>query len=320
MKLYLKKIIYKIVKIITKPILKFIREEFHEDIRAQEIFTSSRFEQIKEVQYKLAERQHFIEEQLSDYITFNITKAPFTLISNGLIDSKSYLQKTLNDSDFSYTELKADYDDGGLYFLFEKLFRGSESEIYQRQSYYLEYIQKTYQKINKTNDAYFLDFGSGRSEFLKVLKDSNIPAKGVDSSKLNSDIALKKGFSVINDDGLNYLNSIPDNSLYGITMFQVAEHIQYDPLKKIIKTAYNKIMPGGVLLIETVNPSCDYSMRYFYLDPTHIRPYPPETIKFLCEWEGFIESTLIFYQPVKTNYRQGDFTNYIGYAHICYKQ
>lgn len=300
---------------LSKPILKYLREEIAENLKAQEIFTTSRFEQIKEVQFKLAERQHLLEDQLSDYVSLTTTKAPFTLVSNGLIDSKSYLQKSLENSEFSYDSLKKQYDESGLYYLFEKLFRGPEEDIYQRQSYYLKYIQETYQKLNGKG-TFFLDFGSGRSEFLKILKDNNIPAKGVDSSKLNADLAQKNGFLVTNDDGLNYLNSIPDNSLYGVTMFQVAEHIPYEALKIIIKVAHQKIIPGGIFLIETVNPSCDYSMRYFYLDPTHIRPYPPETIKFLCEWEGFNESTLLFYQPVKNNCRPGDFTNYIGYAYI----
>lgn len=316
----------KVVKIILSPVLNKIssyflnqlRSEFTELTKAQEIFTNSRFEQIKEVQFKLSEQQQLINELLRNHINFSSEKVSNTLISNGLIDSKSYLQKALEDKEFTLEYLKNKYGEDGWYYLFEKLFRGSEKQIYERQSFYLNYISETYAKIKKTN-SFFLDFGSGRSEFLQLLKNNEIPAKGVDSNKLNTELAQKKDLSVIHDDGLNYLKSIPDNSLYGITMFQVAEHIPYDALKEIISLSYKKILPGGIFLIETVNPSCDFAMRYFYLDPTHIRPYPPETLKFSCEWEGFKDCSIIFYEPDKQHHRSGDFTNYIGYALLGYK-
>lgn len=242
------------------------------------------------------------------------------LISNGLIDEESYLEKSLENEKMSVLDFKNKYDEDGWYFLFEKLFRGSEEEIAKRQSFYIGYVQECHRLLaSKNKEGYVLDFGSGKGEFLTLLSQSGIPGKGVDTNCLNTEYVRKKGLDAICEDGIKYLENIKDNELFGITTFQVAEHLEFSTLKKFLQLAYQKIMPGGIIIIETVNPSCIYSLQYFYLDPTHIRPHPPETLRFYSEWLGFKKIKIAYYIPVNSEVPKEDTSNYMGYALIGYK-
>lgn len=304
-----------------KFLIEPVRNELHIRMKNEEVFTQGRFEQIKEVVFKISDKQ----QEIIDYVGITRMREPTqidceTFISNGLIDVDSYIEKALEGETYNLAFLKNKYGEDGFYYLFEKLFRGSEQEIARRQSFYLQYIKNCFATVSKTNKSgHFLDFGSGRGEFLSLLNSSQIPAIGVDTSRMNCDLSLQKGFKVFCEDGLSFLEKQPDESLFGLTMFQVAEHIDYSALKTIIHLVYKKLMPGGMILIETVNPSCEYAMKYFYLDPTHVRPYPPETLRVCSEWEGFVNMKIIYYTPTNKKWPVEDTTNYVGYALIGYK-
>ena len=241
-------------------------------------------------------------------------------ISNGLIDADSYLHLSMQNEVGGWSEFKTRYGDDGWYFLYEKIFRGSEEEITKRQNKYVVYLQNCYSTLkNRNEQGYFLDFGSGRGEFLSLLTKKNIPARGVDANHLHIEHAAKKGVDAICIDGISYLKKVKNNALFGITMFQVAEHLEFQMLKNFVNISFRKIMPGGIILIETTNPSCVRAMQHFYLDPSHVRPYPPELLKFHLEWEGFIEVKVIFYMPVFEIRPAEDCTNYVGYALVGYK-
>lgn len=249
-----------------------------------------------------------------------LKKEDLTYFSNGFINADAYLALALANENSGLAEIKSKYGEDGWYFLFEKIFRGSEEEISRRQEIYMDYLQTCYLSLKTDHQqGYFLDFGSGRGEFLSLLDKKGIPARGVDTNGLNIEYVSTKGLDVTCIDGLSYLKAIKSDSLFGITMFQVAEHLEFGMLKEFIGLAYEKIIPGGMVLIETVNPSCIRAMQYFYVDPSHVRPYPPELLKFHAEWVGFVNVKIIFYMPVFDTCPEADQSNYIGYALIGYK-
>jgi hypothetical protein len=47
------------------------------------------------------------------------------------------------------------------------------------------------------------------------------------------------------------------------------------------------VRPGGVLLVETVNPHCLPALKGFWLDTTHQHPLFPEVVLTLCRIAGF---------------------------------
>jgi O-antigen chain-terminating methyltransferase len=54
----------------------------------------------------------------------------------------------------------------------------------------------------------------------------------------------------------------------------------------MVALASTRLRPGGVLVLETVNPLCFTSLSSFWLDPTHVRPLHPALLLWLAEREG----------------------------------
>ena len=44
-------------------------------------------------------------------------------------------------------------------------------------------------------------------------------------------------------------------------------------------------------------------MNAFYLDPTHVRPVPPQALEFLCDAAGFRDLTVEFLSPLPAGMR-----------------
>ena len=102
---------------------------------------------------------------------------------------------------------------------------------------------------SKFRNKKILDFGCGKGNFLKKLKNENI-SKELYSLEINESYrkSLEKDF-------IHYssIEEIEDNSLDCITMFHVLEHLP-DPLS-ILNNLYLKLKKGGSLLIEV--PNCN---------------------------------------------------------------
>lgn len=175
------------------------------------------------------------------------------------------------------------------YLLFEEQYRGSIEEIKSRQNMFLEYFK---------NSQNVLDIGCGRGEFLMLLKENGISAKGIDINEDMVRYCQKNGLDVQKTDVLSYLNSLEDKSLDGVFSGQVIEHLQPNDLINLVKLCYDKMKYGTYFIAETVNPLClGIFSTNFYLDLSHIKPVHPETIKFLLESAGFREIQFKFFSP-----------------------
>jgi len=63
------------------------------------------------------------------------------------------------------------------------------------------------------------------------------------------------------------------------------------------------LAPGGVLIAETINADSVSALRAFYLDPTHVRPVPPDALRFLAEAAGFSEARIEYRSPLPASER-----------------
>ena len=175
------------------------------------------------------------------------------------------------------------------YFQLERHFRGTEEEIRARQSFYLPFFR------GRQN---VLDIACGRGEFLELMREHKVPARGVD---LDADMVgrcREKGLDVIQGDVFAHLANIPDNSLDGIFSAQFVEHLPPELYANLIAQCARKLTPGGVLAIETPNPEClAIFSQTFYLDPTHVRPIPPGQLRFLFAESGLTRITTHFLSP-----------------------
>jgi O-antigen chain-terminating methyltransferase len=76
-----------------------------------------------------------------------------------------------------------------------------------------------------------------------------------------------------------------------ITSFHVAEHLSLDTLVGLVDAALVALQPGGLLILETPNPTnVNVGSASFYLDPTHLKPLHPQFLEFLVVQRGFAEA------------------------------
>jgi O-antigen chain-terminating methyltransferase len=133
-----------------------------------------------------------------------------------------------------------------------------------------------------------LDLGCGRGEFLDLLRENGLEGGGVDLNSLMVEACRDKGLPCEKGDLLEKLASEPDGALAGIFSSQVIEHLTPAQLGRLVDLARRKLDPGGVLILETVNPLSVFALvQVFYLDPTHQKPVHPQGLKFLLEDAGF---------------------------------
>jgi O-antigen chain-terminating methyltransferase len=182
-----------------------------------------------------------------------------------------------------------------VYALFEERFRGPSAEVAEKQKFYLPFVWNLPGPV--------FDAGCGRGEFLALLGNEGIPARGVETSAIAAEACRAAGLDVREGDAIEALAGVATASLGGVVAFQVVEHWPAAATFRFLAEARRAIAPGGVLIVETVNTDSLAAMNAFYLDPTHVRPVPPEALRFLCDAAGFRELRVEFLSPVPASER-----------------
>ena len=233
---------------------------------------------------------------------------------NTNLENKAWLANLLDDTIQNRLEFipSTDVNEVMNYFLFEEKYRGSTEDIKQRQSIFLEYFK---------NCQTVLDIGCGRGEFLSLMKENSIGARGID---LNEDMVLycqKNGIDASQGNALTYLQSLENKSLDGVFSGQVVEHLQPDELISLVKMCYDKMKFGTYFVAETVNPTClSVFANSFYMDLSHVKPIHPATIKFLMESVGFRDVEFKFFSPFPDEAKLSKFEADEGMNDISRKQ
>lgn len=164
------------------------------------------------------------------------------------------------------------------YLEFENRFRGPRNEIKKRQSQYAHLFH---------GRKMVLDLGCGRGEFLRLMQECGVPALGVDVSRRMVDECLAAGAEAYCADVFDYMASIGSDAVDGVFCSQVIEHMTPAQIWRMVSLCYDKLAAGGVIVVETVNPSCPAALGEFFLDPTHVRPVPARMLTFLMAQAGF---------------------------------
>ena len=111
--------------------------------------------------------------------------------------------------------------------------------------------------------------------------------------------AGRAGLNVTRADAVTYLRRSPDASLGGIFAAQVVEHLEPAYLLRFLELAFEKLRPGGRLVLETINPACWTAFFESYIrDITHRWALHPETLKYLALASGFSRADIEFRSPV----------------------
>lgn len=132
-----------------------------------------------------------------------------------------------------------------------------------------------------------LDIGCGRGVFLKLLSRAGITSIGIDHSEEAIAACRAKGLTVYHEDGQDYLSQ-NCGKFGGVFCSHVIEHMAYGDAIAFLQSCHGALRQGGVILLVTPNPR-DISVisETFWLDPTHVRPYPTPLLRAMVESVGF---------------------------------
>lgn len=184
--------------------------------------------------------------------------------------------------------------DDSLYVSLEDHFRGDKKSIRTRQIEYVPYISDVV-----TSEFSLIDLGCGRGEWLQVLKENDIPARGVDSNTACVAECNENGLAATYGDLLTTLTQLPDASCGAITMFQVLEHLPFDIVVSVLRESRRVLIPGGVFIGEVPNSeTLRVGASTFWIDPTHQRPLFPAVLAFLASSVGFSGVTGKYSSPL----------------------
>jgi len=160
---------------------------------------------------------------------------------------------------------------------------GSEETTERHQKRYVRYYQQAPGPV--------LELGCGRGAMLTLLKDAGIPSYGLDVSETSAAYCQKKDLNVVQGDALQHLKGLDTACLGGIFCAHVIEHLEPNKVIELMREAYRVIIPGGTFIIITPNAKDLRTTERFWLDTTHVRPYPEKLVKALLAAEGFDKIT-----------------------------
>jgi SAM-dependent methyltransferase len=174
---------------------------------------------------------------------------------------------------------------------FEDRFRGSREDIRARLQAYLPLF---------AGRSDVLDVGCGRGEFLDLLREAGIGARGLDTNHEMVEVCRARGLDVVEGDLVGYLTDLPDASLGGLIAVQVVEHLEPSYLMRALDVAYHKLRPGSLIALETINPASWFAFFSSYIrDLTHQRPIHPDTLQYLLTASGFQRARVEFSAPLR---------------------
>jgi len=151
--------------------------------------------------------------------------------------------------------------------------------------------QRKFVELFRDAPGKVLEVGCGKGIVLGIFKDFGVPAYGIDLSQTTVEYCLKKGLEAVYGDILSHIRAVPDNSLGGIFCAHVIEHMQPVEVIEFFHQSSRVLKEAGILLIITPNAQDLRTTERFWLDITHVRPYPRKLLHFLLSKEGFSEIT-----------------------------
>jgi SAM-dependent methyltransferase len=162
---------------------------------------------------------------------------------------------------------------------FEDQFRGDPEAVRERLLDYAPLFDGA---------ADVLDLGCGRGEFLALLEERGVTARGIDVNQAMVDVCRERGLHAHAGDALAYLAAQPDASLGGLFSAQVVEHLDPGYLGRLLDASFDKLRPGAPIVLETINPACWFAFFDSYIrDLSHVRPIHPDTLRYLLVASGF---------------------------------
>jgi O-antigen chain-terminating methyltransferase len=186
------------------------------------------------------------------------------------------LLKTLEVLRWSHAESFFRHPD---YFFFEQKFRRPFKDVKQSFRKYIKYFK---------NCKLVIDIGCGRGEFLELLKETGIPAYGLEINKLMINECKKRGLKVVDENLFSHLEGLKAESVDGFFCAHLIEHLELEEMLTLFRLVHEKLSRNGVFILETLNSKALAILsERFYVDPSHRNPLNPEALSEILTLIGF---------------------------------
>jgi O-antigen chain-terminating methyltransferase len=160
-------------------------------------------------------------------------------------------------------------------------FYGSEAQLRLYHARYMPFVDTTPREVP------ILDLACGSGVFMELAQARGRAVEGVEHAAEAAKLARAKGFSVSQDDALRFLE-MKQEAFAFIYCSHLIEHLLPADARRLLELAYRALVHGGRLWINTPNPaSFEVISEIFWLDPTHVRPYPLPLLANMLQRAGF---------------------------------
>lgn len=133
-----------------------------------------------------------------------------------------------------------------------------------------------------------LDLGCGAGTLLETLRQSGVEARGVDSSASAIAACREREIPAEHADAIDFLSRAPNTAYGAVFAGHLIEHLPPAAAERVFAEVARVLRPGGRFVLLTPNPRNLYvASEGFWIDPTHIRPYPEPLLRALAANAGF---------------------------------
>jgi len=161
-------------------------------------------------------------------------------------------------------------------------FYGDEAQLRRLHGRFLPFIGDASRHLP------VLDLGCGPGVFLDLLRERGRSARGIELDPDAAAACRRRGLDVVQADLLEFLRGEPEASYAAVYCSHVLEHFAYGDACRLLEEARRVLIPDGRIVVVTPNPaSLAVISEIFWLDPTHVRPYPGPLIEQMMAGAGF---------------------------------
>lgn len=134
-----------------------------------------------------------------------------------------------------------------------------------------------------------VDLACGQGSMLRVLRSQGKKVQGVEAdpalvAELRSDgFAIREGYLP------GDLHNIDLDSFDGVFLGHIVEHLEPSEVEMLLDWIYENIADHGTVVIQTPDfANTNVGLHNFWLDSSHIRPYPIPLLKTMLSKSGFV--------------------------------
>ena len=181
------------------------------------------------------------------------------------------------------------------YWRFETALRGSPESVTHKLEAYRDLATRIREQHG--HDALWLDLGCGEGTFMQLLRGWGWRVAGMDRSPQAVEACSARGLDAVQGELPDFLLDVENRTPAAISLIQVIEHLPAQTWLPTLRYAERLLAPGGVLVIETIDPRNPEALQAFFADVTHTWAAHPGTLEVMAGFAGFEGTEIVDLNP-----------------------